>query len=64
VVLAGTESFAETVQEGILRASPENAEAWLDLVEQTGLTAEGQGASDHYLYIGHRLWSGSRSNDR
>jgi SAM-dependent methyltransferase len=54
MVLAGTESFAESVQDAFLRASPENAEAWLDLVEQTGLTAEGQGASDHYLYIGRR----------
>jgi SAM-dependent methyltransferase len=54
LVLAGTESFAETVQDAFLRASPENAEAWLDLIEQTGLTAEGQGASDHYLYIGRR----------
>lgn len=59
IALAGTESFAETVQDAFLRASPENAEAWLDLVEETSLTAEGLGAADHYLYIGYRYPSTS-----
>jgi hypothetical protein len=28
------------------------AEAWLDLIERTGQTAEGLGFSDHFLYVG------------
>ncbi len=34
--------------------SAENADAWLDLVEQTGKTPDGLGISDHFLYIGRK----------
>ena len=34
---------------------PQDQEAWLDLVEQTGAWPEAFGLADHYLYIGHRL---------
>jgi SAM-dependent methyltransferase len=54
VLLAGVESFASRGQEVLHGASSDDAEAWLGLVEQTGTTAEGIGASDHFLYIGQR----------
>lgn len=54
LVLTGVESFTSEYHDAFLHASAANAEAWLDLVEQTGLTPEGLGVSDHYLFIGRR----------
>ena len=52
--LVGVESFTVVWQALIRDLSPTDAAAWLDLVEQTGKTPEGLGASDHFLYIGRR----------
>ncbi len=54
LVLTGVESFTSEYHDAFLQASADNAEAWLDLVEQTGATPEGLGVSDHYLFIGRR----------
>ncbi len=56
VLLIGVESFASKSAEAraYLRASPEAKETLLDLVERTGTTLEGLGATSHYLYIGRR----------
>jgi SAM-dependent methyltransferase len=54
-VLAGVESFAAARQR-LLRDRPaEEREAWLDLIEQTGVTLEGLAQADHWLFIGKRL---------
>lgn len=52
LVYAGVESFANYDQKTLLKADLENAEVWLDLVEQTGTTLEGLGMTGHFLYIG------------
>jgi hypothetical protein len=40
----------------LLRPLPaEQGELWLDLVEQTGTTPEGLGASDHFLFVGRKV---------
>jgi hypothetical protein len=54
VVLVGVESFTNLSQGVLHQMSGDDAEAWLDLVEQTGMTAEGVGVSDHFLYVGRR----------
>jgi hypothetical protein len=48
-VLAGVESFTSWCQESYLHLSEPDAAAWLDLIEQTGVTPEGLGMADHYL---------------
>jgi ubiquinone/menaquinone biosynthesis C-methylase UbiE len=53
-LLAGTESFTSLNQASFLRASPENQERWLDIVEQTAPTPEGLGIADHPLFIGRK----------
>ena len=54
VILVGLESFTGGSQEIFPSLSAENAEAWLDLVEQTGKTIDALGLADHFLYIGRR----------
>jgi ubiquinone/menaquinone biosynthesis C-methylase UbiE len=54
LALVGVESFTGVWQAGVRDLSPADAAAWLDLVEETGKTPEGLGASDHFLYIGRR----------
>lgn len=54
IVLAGVESFAQFHEENLLELSPEQAEAWLDLIEETGRMPEGLGLTGHFLYIGQR----------
>jgi SAM-dependent methyltransferase len=54
VALAGVESFSTVFQPGLNDLPAEEVEAWLDLIEATGQTAEGLGFSDHFLYIGRR----------
>jgi S-adenosylmethionine-dependent methyltransferase len=51
-IFVGLESFTGGSQEIFPSLSAENAEAWLDLVEQTGKTSDGLGLTDHFLYIG------------
>jgi len=52
LALAGVESFASKHEAEYHRASPSAKEALLDLVERTGTTPEGLGATSHYLFIG------------
>lgn len=54
IVLAGVESFAQGHEENLLKLVPEQAEAWLDLIEETGRTPEGLGRTGHFLYIGQK----------
>jgi len=54
IVLAGVESFAQFHEENLLKLSSEQAEAWLDLIEETGRTPEGLGLTGHFLYIGRK----------
>lgn len=54
IVLAGVESFAQFHEENLLKLSSEQAEVWLDLIEETGRTPEGLGSTGHFLYIGRK----------
>jgi SAM-dependent methyltransferase len=54
VILVGVESFTNANQGVMHGLSPEDSDAWLDLVEQTGATPEGIGVSDHFFYVGRR----------
>jgi ubiquinone/menaquinone biosynthesis C-methylase UbiE len=55
LILLGVESFTAAWQPTLSGLPTEEAEAWLDLVEQTGTTPEGQGASDHFLFVGQKV---------
>jgi S-adenosylmethionine-dependent methyltransferase len=55
VMFVGVESFVGPNRQVMAQLSDDDAEAWIDLVELTGTTPEGIGASDHFLYIGRRL---------
>jgi len=39
-------------QEHLLKLTPEQAEVWLDLIEETGRTPEGLGMAGHFLSLG------------
>lgn len=54
IALLGVESFTAAWQSTLNTLRPDEIEAWLDLVEQTGVTPEGLGASDHFLYVGRK----------
>ena len=54
VVFAGIESFARGHEENLLKLTPEQAEVWLDLIEETGRMPEGLGMTGHFLYIGRK----------
>jgi len=54
VVFTGIESFARGHEENLLKLSPQQAEAWLNLIEETGRTPEGMGMTGHFLYIGQK----------
>lgn len=54
ILLVGVESFTAAWQPILCGLPPDQAEAWLDLVEQTGVTPEGLGASDHFLFVGKK----------
>lgn len=54
VVLAGIESFAQWHEENLLKLTPEQAEIWLNLIEETGRTPEGLGMTGHFLFIGRK----------
>ncbi len=54
IALVGVESFAYGHEENLLKLSPEQGEAWLDLIEKTGRTPEGLGRTGHFLYIGQK----------
>jgi 2-polyprenyl-3-methyl-5-hydroxy-6-metoxy-1,4-benzoquinol methylase len=54
IALGGVESFAQWYEENLLKLPPEQAEIWLDLIEETGPTPEGLGLAGHFLYIGQK----------
>ena len=54
IVLTGVESFARSHEENLLKLSYEQAQIWLDLIEETGKTPEGLGMTGHFLYIGRK----------
>ncbi len=54
VAYTGVESFTGIWGNTLTALSDTDAAAWLDLVEQTGTTPEGMGASDHLLFVGRK----------
>lgn len=54
MMLVGVESFARGHEENLLKLTPEQAEVWLDFIEETGRTPEGLGMTGHFLYIGRK----------
>lgn len=54
ILLMGVESFTAGWQTNLRELTRDQAEAWIDLVEQTGTTPEGLGASEHFLFIGRK----------
>ncbi len=54
LTLVAVESFASPWQNSLNDLPKEEAEAWLDLIEQTGTMPEAFGLADHYLYVGKR----------
>ena len=61
VALTGVESFSTAWQPVLNDLPPAEAEAWLDLIEITGQTAEGLALSDHFLYVGKRRRTGQEA---
>ena len=57
----GLESFAAQGQAKLNVLTPEAAEAWLDLIEQTAPTPEGLGQTDHLLMVARRSSVGAKS---
>jgi len=55
LLLMGVESFTAAWQATLRDLPADQAEAWIDLVEQTGVTPEGLGASDHFLFVGRKF---------
>lgn len=55
IALAGVESFSGAWQSGLNDLPAPEAEAWLDLIERTGVTEEGLALSDHFLFVGRVL---------
>ena len=51
----GVESFATMYQKTFNELSAAESELWLDLIEETGMTPEGIGQSDHFLFVGRKL---------
>ena len=54
ILLMGVESFTAAWQSKLRDLAPDQVEAWIGLVEQTGATPEGLGASDHFLFVGRK----------
>lgn len=54
IELVGVESFAQWHEENLSKLTPEQSDAWLDLIEETGRTPEGLGMTGHFLYIGQK----------
>jgi S-adenosylmethionine-dependent methyltransferase len=55
VMLLGVESFTSAWQPVLHTLPADQTQAWLDLVEQTGVTPEGLGQADHFLFVGRKL---------
>ena len=58
LVLAGVESFASKHEPEYHRASHATQEVLLHIIERTGTTPEGLGATSHYLFIGRHYGGG------
>jgi SAM-dependent methyltransferase len=56
IELMGVESFTSHWQKKLNELPAAQQEAWLELVERTGATREGLGHSDHFLYVGRRVY--------
>lgn len=54
LTLVAVESFSSPWQEKLNELPEAEAEAWLDLIEQTGTMPEAFGLADHYLYVGQK----------
>ncbi len=54
LTLVAVESFSSPWQTKLNELSEAEAEAWLDLIEQTGTAPEAFGLADHYLYVGRK----------
>jgi len=54
LTLVAVESFSSPWQGKLNELSEAEAEAWLDLIEQTGTLPEAFGLADHYLYVGRK----------
>lgn len=54
IAFVGIESFAQGHEEILLKLTPEQAEVWLNLIEETGRMPEGLGMTGHFLYIGQK----------
>ena len=52
LTLVAVESFASPWQTILNQLPKAEAEAWLDLIEQTGTMLEAFGLADHFLYVG------------
>ncbi len=52
LALVAVESFASPWQSALNDLPKAEAEAWLDLIEQTGTMPEAFGLADHFLYVG------------
>ncbi|MGH9836258.1 MAG: class I SAM-dependent methyltransferase [Blastocatellia bacterium] len=52
LTLVAIESFASPWQSALNELPKAEAEAWLDLIEQTGTMPEAFGLADHFLYVG------------
>jgi ubiquinone/menaquinone biosynthesis C-methylase UbiE len=50
----GVESFTGVWGSTLRALPPADVEAWLALIEQTGATPDGLGASDHFLFVGQK----------
>lgn len=48
----GVESFTAFHQKDFFEK--ENPQLWLDLIEKTARTIEGQSSSEHFLYVGRK----------
>lgn len=47
-------SDARDHEENLLKLTSEQAEAWLNLIEETGRPPKGLGQTGHFLYIGQK----------
>ena len=54
LALMGVESFTAPWQDLFACKSPEEAQAWLDVVEATGAAPDGLAYSDHFLFVGRK----------
>jgi len=65
LAMIAVESFSSPWQGKLNELSEAEAEAWLDLIEQTGTMPEAFGLADHYLYVGGKAsyWYKPRRNE-